>query len=194
MTNAVDRLRVIQASADEWAMGARESHEVSCQVACAACCTHLVPTTLPEATAALSAAMAQHPKLMMARQQKVKDDHNKLANLVKKHDGDAAEIEKAWKRQKVPCVFLGAGKRCLVYGSRPVACRTHLVVSEPDECFGSGDVEAVDPGPCFTFELLGLSSDIGVSGGIKLMQHLLPRAWNVLLGEDTRDADNCPDG
>jgi hypothetical protein len=39
----------------------------------------------------------------------------------------------------VTCPFLGDDHRCTVYADRPLACRTHLVLSPPELCELSGE-------------------------------------------------------
>lgn len=36
------------------------------------------------------------------------------------------------------CPFLGADNRCQVYDARPIACRTHLALSSPEQCSVEG--------------------------------------------------------
>lgn len=39
-----------------------------------------------------------------------------------------------YRRLELPCGFLDEGNRCSIYRDRPLACRTHFVLSPPSEC------------------------------------------------------------
>lgn len=45
------------------------------------------------------------------------------------HDASAL-----YRRLELPCAFLDDGNRCSIYRDRPLACRTHFVLSPPSEC------------------------------------------------------------
>jgi Fe-S-cluster containining protein len=53
-------------------------------------------------------------------------------------DAEARRIEgelgALYRRLDLPCAFLGADNRCTIYQDRPLACRTHHVVTDPAEC------------------------------------------------------------
>jgi Fe-S-cluster containining protein len=53
-------------------------------------------------------------------------------------DGEARRLEREvgalYRRLDLPCAFLGDGNRCTIYQDRPLACRTHHVVTDPAEC------------------------------------------------------------
>ncbi len=44
------------------------------------------------------------------------------------------ELGALYRRLDLPCAFLGADNRCTIYQDRPLACRTHHVVTDPAEC------------------------------------------------------------
>lgn len=39
-----------------------------------------------------------------------------------------------YRRLELPCAFLDDESRCTIYRDRPLACRTHHVISDPAEC------------------------------------------------------------
>ena len=96
---------------------------VACTRGCAACCKQSVTITKPEAV---------------------------LLNLVAKHDGIPINWDLVERQAKLPsddpqrwheqpiedraCVFLDANNDCMVYAFRPMACRKHFVVDDPDQC------------------------------------------------------------
>jgi len=45
---------------------------------------------------------------------------------------------KDWFRRQVPCVFL-EGNMCSIYEVRPSTCRSHAVVTPPEDCYNHGD-------------------------------------------------------
>jgi len=53
-------------------------------------------------------------------------------------DAEARRIEgdlgALYRRLEIPCAFLGDDNRCTIYQDRPLACRTHHVVTDPAEC------------------------------------------------------------
>lgn len=92
--------------------------KASCRAGCAHCCYQYTPITLPEAIVL-------------------------VAHVLAKPDG-AAELDGHLERARAAlaygdkpghrCPLLGSDNLCRAYEARPIACRTHLVVSEPELC------------------------------------------------------------
>jgi Fe-S-cluster containining protein len=53
------------------------------------------------------------------------------------------EASALYRRLDLPCAFLDEGNRCSIYRDRPLACRTHFVLSPPSEC-SEWDITAGD--------------------------------------------------
>lgn len=100
---------------------------VSCRPGCAACCYIQVPVSLPEAVAIVEPLLK---------------DRQAIGNLMNRcyKEIDRLEMDRvAHFKAQVPCMFLSADKRCTVYERRPDGCRTHLVVSAPENCEAGAD-------------------------------------------------------
>jgi len=48
------------------------------------------------------------------------------------------QVAQAYHEAHIVCPFLGSDRRCSIYRDRPVACRTHFVLSPPAECTAAG--------------------------------------------------------
>lgn len=46
----------------------------------------------------------------------------------------AARALLAYRRERLPCVFLGEDQRCRIYERRPIPCRMHFSLSNPQWC------------------------------------------------------------
>lgn len=100
---------------------------VSCRAGCAHCCKQLVTVTLPEAFAMVaSLPVSEAMKLLGAHASRLVEQCDYLLRL------DARSRE--WFARGTRCVFLTDNDRCAVYAARPIACRTHAVVSSPENC------------------------------------------------------------
>lgn len=118
---------------------------VPCKRGCAACCRYLVPLSPPEAFRLFEEMHALPP----ARRRSVLNSFAVAAGRVleAKHAlvaaGAAASpgsgeqaglyVGEQWRRLKVPCPLLAAGE-CLLYPTRPIACRSYFVISDPRHC------------------------------------------------------------
>lgn len=116
---------------------------VSCTKGCHACCRQMVLVELAEAALILyrHAGVVQRvlPKLVahahsvvgLGRALSIHSDRNAVG-----------EMCDAYWELDLPCAFLERGL-CSVYESRPIACRTHFVVSDPERCAHNEDVGVV---------------------------------------------------
>jgi len=95
----------------------RSNRENSCKKGCAFCCHINVDVTDPEA-----ALIAQH-----CREKNIKVDVNYLHERLRNRKMEVA-LSKA-----AACVFL-KNNECSIYEVRPLACRSYLVVNEPQYC------------------------------------------------------------
>jgi Fe-S-cluster containining protein len=150
--------------------------KVSCKTGCTACCHQLVPVSLIEAKA-LVTALARLP------QKQHKEVKNRFAHVLStleknglihpKHDqprtslvspGDGSESERwdALSRRylelNMACPFLIEG-RCSVYEERPFACREYAVTSSPEHCATLSDQLAPLPRPVLMTQALSLTVD-----------------------------------
>ena len=92
--------------------------KASCRAGCAHCCYQYTPISLPEAIALVEHVLAK-------------------PEGAAEFDGHLERAHAQLPRGTVPggrCPLLGPDDLCSAYPARPVACRTHLVVSEPELC------------------------------------------------------------
>lgn len=87
-----------------------------------------------------------------------------------------------YHRAGIVCPFLGADRRCSIYRDRPLACRTHFVLSEPVECTALEDNEnhiTLDKGTRITAQAHLMRGVARVRGRVMLgtLPQLVLRAW-----------------
>ncbi|MCY2925560.1 MAG: YkgJ family cysteine cluster protein [Planctomycetota bacterium] len=122
----------------------RHNRPISCRKGCSACCRYLVPLSVPEAlllpteTPALTRPRAQGAFLAAARNLLRAGSPPALEGL-EPHQAQQA-ISDWYVHANVTCPFL-ANSCCQVYPHRPLACREHLALSNPDSC----SPNALDP-------------------------------------------------
>ncbi len=118
-------LPIYRATLDAWAEGVSDAGEVSCRKGCHHCCHNLVSASLAE-----GALVASHlfKEGFISR---YKDRLNDTARKAESVDGPNAEHD--YLSSKTPCAFLDDGE-CSIYGLRPSACRSYLVVTDPEMC------------------------------------------------------------
>lgn len=145
----------------------------TCKVACAACCHHLVPATLPETILALVKAVGAGHQKLVTRVEKIRKD----ARRARRAGGDNDE----WRKLKRPCLFLTAQKRCAAYEARPVACRTYVSLGAPERCYSKSGVVEVSDAPAVALEGLSeglekVAAELEVPGERRTLQEWLPTA------------------
>ncbi|GEM_PF-2593666 len=105
---------------------------ISCRKGCAACCRQVIPLSPPEAF-----LMAE--RLAESRQDAGSPWSDRflkaLGNLDRNGLGDAPLFDQAAKYfvLGMPCPFLEK-ESCSIHPHRPLACREHLILSEPEYC------------------------------------------------------------
>lgn len=133
---------------------------VSCRKGCAACCSYLVPLSLPEVFrmreefAAMPAddripilKSAVHAAFRILRQDITEPEIN--------GDSDLQQISRWYACLNIPCPFLSDGI-CGIYEQRPLACREYFVTSRPKSCeTGGSDHPHVVRLPLHLAEILG---------------------------------------
>jgi Fe-S-cluster containining protein len=124
---------------------------VSCRAGCSHCCRQLIPVSLVEARALMTAL----GKLPVAKQKAVRKrfeaalarlEDNGLVHpkgaaprtaLISPGEGDASDlwgqVNRAYYALHIDCPFL-ENDRCVAYEERPFACREYLVTSDPELC------------------------------------------------------------
>lgn len=111
--------------------------KVSCCKGCGACCQYLVPLSMPEAFRLVEDINS----LSKPRRKKILSAFKSAARRVIKATpaqlkSDSAETIGRWYSQlKLPCPFL-SDNVCTFYQYRPIACREHMVTSDPRFCVG----------------------------------------------------------
>lgn len=121
-------------------------YHVQCTAGCAhaeaGCCSLIVLTETTEAeyiVARNRAAVVRALPKLLDQAQRIERE---LAFTVKELFG-SRDVERqaaaAYHAMRMPCAFLDAERRCTIYRDRPLACRTHFVLSDPALC--ASDVE-----------------------------------------------------
>lgn len=160
---------------DRWCAEAIQELGSGCREGCAACCYNVVSLSLLEAAVILrdpvgKAALETHREKVVEQ-----------ANLFYARRPET-RLE-PWRRRRVPCVFLGACNRCLVYDRRPFNCRTHLA-AKPCEPEQEGNYY-IDPEAVTNLSLVlndGAAEEIGLPFTIAPMPVALLMAEAMLAG------------
>jgi len=118
---------------------------VSCKVGCDACCHYPLRVsswemeTVADACARLPQLTRRRVHKQVARALRVLEPLRGSWKVFPERDEDRI----AYCKAPVRCPLL-INHRCVAYAARPLACRTHFVVSSPDQCRG-GDRPVIRP-------------------------------------------------
>lgn len=145
------------------AMGA----PVTCRRGCDACCHHLVPLSAAEAHALARMVEAMPPERRAETERRFElakqraEEAGLLGALEATLDGAPFDRHREWFAAYVACPFLDGGS-CAVYDDRPLACREHLVSSDPAACRSTvpGQVKSVPLLGRLARALTGLSAEV----------------------------------
>ncbi len=143
-----------------------ECSEVPCRKGCAACCSYLVPLSVPEVfrlredisalpgeqgRAVLNACLSAAGKILEKRTDSPASGELPGINGAEQASG----ISQWYAGLNLPCPFLSQDV-CISYGHRPIACREHFVTSPAALCLPGGTCEASTvPMPVSVLECLG---------------------------------------
>ncbi|HEY9857829.1 MAG TPA: YkgJ family cysteine cluster protein [Stenomitos sp.] len=120
---------------------AAEGMAPTCQKGCDACCHQMVMTTMAEARAAARWIREQSPeeqeRLMQSLEQWLAASADLRRRLQEGADEDLEALvdglaTEYWA-QRIPCPFLKGGA-CSIYEARPLICRHHFSLSDPELC------------------------------------------------------------
>lgn len=130
---------------------------VPCRKGCAACCSYLVPLSVPETFHLREEVLAMPEEtrksvldLFLCRARRILEEKPEEANLL-----DINQLSDWYSNLELPCPFL-SDNICTVYDKRPIACREYLVegseiLCRPDK---QGDFHKVEL-PFSVLECLG---------------------------------------
>lgn len=129
---------------------AAEGLEPTCRAGCSACCHQLVMTTMAEARATAE-LIHDLPEAELRRLELSLEGWLSATSDLRRRLQEAADdelepvveaIASDYWRKRIPCPFLREGL-CAVYEVRPLACRHHFSLSDPELC-AANDVENVE--------------------------------------------------
>lgn len=120
---------------------AADGLEPTCFKGCDACCHQLVMTTMAEAREAARWIRLQSPpeqeRLRQSLEQWLVASADLRRRLQEGVDGDLEDLVEGlateYWAQRLPCPFL-AGGSCSMYEARPLICRHHFSLSDPELC------------------------------------------------------------
>lgn len=140
------RLAVIYDQVDAAMAAARRQAEadgvhIPCRSGCSACCFQMVLISQVEARAIVDRLVERHG---CASLDVLRERAEQQAHRVR-----AVNSFRAYLRLREPCLFLDpVHHTCTVYEVRPLACRLHLIASDPAKCsLPFATVTAIDVGP-----------------------------------------------
>lgn len=122
-------------------------YHVQCTEGCAhastGCCSLIVLTELTEA----EYIVARNREDVARALPKLLEQHARLVTELADVDIVRMFGDKAYEREaaaryhalRMPCAFLDDERRCTIYRDRPIACRTHFVLSAPELCSIEGE-------------------------------------------------------
>jgi Fe-S-cluster containining protein len=131
MKEVITRTRQAYQAIDKGVSLTAKQMKATCTKGCAGCCYMLVSTTFVEAmTIADYLIRNRTPEQLVEIRAKLKE----RSDLFRRSETNRSTIF----RDKTPCPFLEVESEfhgtCSVYGSRPLTCRMHYVVSDPKLC------------------------------------------------------------
>jgi len=151
----VDPVRAVFREADEVIGDILEAHAAegrkpSCLAGCSACCHQMVVATVAEARVALSEVQAWDRGVQEAFEQRLGDWLDRTVTIRRGFQEAAGgdletEVEalaETYWRQRPACPFL-VDRLCSIHPVRPLACRHHFSLSDPDLC-ATEDGGAID--------------------------------------------------
>lgn len=178
----------------------RDKCRIPCRKGCSACCSYLVPISVPEAI-----RLGYDIRGRNAHEQKKMIRSSLLAaRRILKHEPPAVSLDESvseaarhdtalqntsdWYRNlDVTCPFL-VNRACSIYAQRPLACREHMVEGTSAGCSGvSDDSEVVRP-PLRMVEVLGQLAAELEAMPVEAVILPLAVAWNEINAER---ADRC---
>ena len=149
-----------------------DGSEIPCRKGCPACCSYLVPLSVPEVfrlredVSALPAEQGKailHACLNAAGKILEKTPDNPASSEPRGTNSreQTNRIGQWYAGLNLPCPFLSEGA-CISYEHRPIACREHTVTGSAAQCVAGGTSEAsVVPMPVSVLECLGqLSAEL----------------------------------
>lgn len=169
---------------------------ISCQKGCSACCNYLVPLSLSEVFQTkkeLAAMPADYCRTILQRsvnstKKILGTGFTKLQCSSTSNQYEISKLNEWYAELNISCPFLENGS-CGIYEQRPLACREHLVIGNPNICKSKPGYEPeVASAPVSVLEALGqLNAELNES---IIEAVILPLA--LTLPEDYfNDSANC---
>lgn len=130
---------------------AAKGEEVSCKIGCTACCYYMVPASEVEAhniRAIVDDMEEPRRSEIRKRFEKAKlhfeenDWFERAAKAFKTSEKESIKVINEYFRENIACPFL-ENDMCSIHEHRPTACREHLVLSPPENCW-SPNAEGVN--------------------------------------------------
>ena len=125
---------------------------VRCAAGCAACC-HEAPTGVQAVELLAIYERYREFSDFAELHNRACDLADKLTTLLAEQAPGEKQIDSsspaaarallAYRQQREPCVFLGSDSRCRIYDRRPIPCRMHFALTDPQWC-ESGDPHEAD--------------------------------------------------
>lgn len=125
-----------------------KGEEVSCKIGCTACCYYLVPLSEVEAHNIKAAVeeMEEPQRSEIRRRFEHANNHfeengwfKKAAKAFKTSEKESVKVINEYFQENIACPFL-ENDMCSIHSNRPTACREHLVLSPPENCWNpNGD-------------------------------------------------------
>lgn len=122
------------------------AYAVQCTEGCAhaetGCCSLIVLVEATEAEYIVSrnraAVVRAFPKLV-EQARRIRDELGYEVHEMFEDRATERAAATAYHAMRMPCAFLDDTRRCTIYRDRPLACRTHFVLSAPELCSAEGE-------------------------------------------------------
>ncbi|MFP4435578.1 MAG: hypothetical protein ACOCVI_03750 [Planctomycetota bacterium] len=116
---------------------------VSCSMGCCACCSYLIPLSLPEVFNLWDELLAMDDRRRLQLGERFTESTHRLLSRpftpdTTRGDGDGSVVDQMgrWYAElELPCPLL-ENALCSEYDIRPLACREYMVISPPEHCQG----------------------------------------------------------
>lgn len=163
---------------DDDKMCASAGRELSCRAGCGACCAILVEVQDEEADYVYGVIKKKGISLDRER-------------LLEQSSYSMSDYQKNYFSGKSKCALLGEDNLCTIYEERPMACRLHVSVDDPELCKPTLDGEARDH-----LKFARISSEMLYSAymqkkvGVPHPYESLPKALLRRLDDETKRSDS----
>lgn len=148
VTRGKEQLKNIYSIMDE---GLEEYHkQSSCKKGCNICCCDYLDCSAVEAELIREYIINKFKKdkiNVFEEYIKTNIDNSPKSEIINncKSEAEISKIVNSYFDKKIKCIFLDINGECSIYPVRPISCRKHLVISNPQNCNKNNNCKMMKP-------------------------------------------------